>query len=167
MLFWDFGVELCFPTLRPTQDGHHSDLFLCWLSCSGIGGLVVQRVDDLTGAGVVQALASFVLDGIGIILQMIDVVLHPSIFILQLFDLLLQGFVFHALLLVCGNAVLPENNVIAEEDRQQDSGRCSKAPAHAIGKAGSSDQVRVLYGLFHNHQVSGAKAPAIFFQDDR
>ena len=130
--------------------------------CSRVGRLVVQRVNDLTGTGVVQTLAGFMLDGVRIILQVIDVILHPGVFILQLLDLLLQRFVFYALLLVCGDAVLPEYDVIAEEDRQKDGGRCSKATAHAISKAGGSDQVRVLYGLFHNNRVSEAK-PLLFY----
>ena len=106
-----------------------------------------------------QALAGFVFNGIGVVLQVINMVFHATILVLQLLNLLLQLFIFYPFLLVGRDAVLPEDDVITEKDRQHDGCCRSNASAHTIGEARGAHHIRIRYNFLHNLCTSGATPP--------
>ena len=86
----------------------------------GVRGLLIQRIDDLAGTCIVKAFPRLVLNGARISFQMIHMILQTGIFFLQLINFLLQSLVFTAFLLVNSYAIVPQNDVIAEQHSDDD-----------------------------------------------
>ena len=96
-----------------------------------------------------QPRAGFMLDGVGIVLQVLDVVFHAGVFVLQFLDLFLKLFVFDALLVKRGNPVSADDNVVSEKNCEGYGRSRGNTSAHPIGKTGNTNEVGVLYVLFH------------------
>jgi hypothetical protein len=97
----------------------------------------------------VEARAGFVLNGVGVVLQVVYVLLHAGVFVLQLLDLLLEFPVFEALLFIRGDAVLANDDMIAQKDCEGDGCGRGNAATHAVCENGGADEIRVLCDLLH------------------
>jgi len=83
-----------------------------------------------------QPFAGLALDCVRIGSEMLNVVLEPVVFLLQTFDLAPELAVFNALLLVGGDAVMSDYNVIAEDDGEY-HGECGGDATPDAEKKGS------------------------------
>lgn len=96
-----------------------------WALAFGCGygrGVGREGVDDFAGAGVVELGAGFVFDGAGVGLEAFDLIAEASVFEVELLHLLLEEFFVLALVLVGGDAVLAEKDVIAHKDSEYSGG---------------------------------------------
>jgi hypothetical protein len=101
------------------------------LRCGGALGSV-ESVDYLSGAGVVQALPGFAFYGVGIALKVLHVLLEPIVLLLQRLDLPVQRAILCPLLLVGIQPVTADDDVVAEDDRQQNRQGRGDTPPPAV-----------------------------------
>jgi hypothetical protein len=82
---------------------------------------VRKGIDDLTGAGVVQLFARFVLYSVGIALQVVHMLVQLLVFLLELLHLQLKLFRLFTFVGVCGQAVMSEDDAVRHNECE---GRC-------------------------------------------
>ena len=92
-----------------------------------------QGVDNLAGAGVMQLFASLMLDRVGIGLEAVDVTLQQIVLTLKAMKLVVEGCGILPLLLVGGEAVLPEDDVVAQCNGEEGSGSCRDPAPTGLG----------------------------------
>lgn len=78
-----------------------------------------QRVNDFARTRVAQLFACLVLDRIRIVLEPVDVALQPIVLAFENLHLLGQHVGLMPLLLIHGQPIRPENNVIANRKRKR------------------------------------------------
>lgn len=91
-----------------------------------------KRVNDLTGAGVVQLLARLMLDGRRIVLQLVDVIAQAAVLRLELLHLDLQFARFLALIQEGGHTVVAEDNAISHYNRERRRAERGQLPARFV-----------------------------------
>ena len=75
-----------------------------------------KRIDHLARTRVVKFFAGLVLDGIGIVLQPLDVTFQQLVLSLQALHLIVQHLCITVFLLVGGQPILSEDNVVADSN---------------------------------------------------
>ena len=79
-----------------------------------------------------QSFPGLMFDGSGISFQVVHVLFELGVFFLQLINFLLEGFVFRALLLVFGDAVVAENDAKPKEHCKDDCQAAGNATPRCI-----------------------------------
>jgi hypothetical protein len=119
----------------PFENGNKKSAALLGFGC-GCGRLRLrvcgQGIDDLAGTGVMEFFASLVFDRASVVLQAVDVTEEAVVFALQVLHLELEGARVFAFVLVGGEAVVAEDDVIAHENSKDGRSDGCRFSARAV-----------------------------------